>query len=92
MEVNGNEVGTWDGIIKIILEQGEEIKCKKIVLVAQGTEDDKYITLNDCLDIIGYKDGICTVIIDDCLSGRIYQYGNYRDGKWYEYGKTKGYA
>lgn len=35
---------------------------------------------------------LITVIIDGPLSGRILQYGNYNDGKWYEIGQTCGYA
>ena len=32
------------------------------------------------------------VIMDYGLSGKIYEYGNYNDGKWRLYGITKGFA
>ena len=32
------------------------------------------------------------VINDSGLSGKIYEYGNYREDNWYLYGITKGYA
>lgn len=35
---------------------------------------------------------IITVIIDSSLNGSIWQYGNYRDGKWHQIGTTIGYA
>lgn len=35
---------------------------------------------------------IITVIIDASLNGAIWQYGNYRDGKWHQIGTTIGYA
>ncbi len=38
------------------------------------------------------QDGIIEVRIETPLDGFIYQYGNHRDNKWYEYGKLQGYA
>ena len=35
---------------------------------------------------------LITVITNDPFSGKIYQYGNYRDGEWWEIGSTGGYA
>ena len=35
---------------------------------------------------------IITVIEESPLSGRIYQCGNYEDGKWVQYGELRGYA
>lgn len=35
---------------------------------------------------------LITIIIDEPLKGRILQYGNYQDCKWYEIGTTCGYA
>lgn len=35
---------------------------------------------------------LITVIIEGPLSGRIYLWGNYGDGYWYETGETCGYA
>ncbi len=35
---------------------------------------------------------LITVITDSPFSGKIYQYGNYCDGEWWEVGSTCGYA
>ena len=35
---------------------------------------------------------IITVITESPFSGKIYQYGNYSDGEWWEIGSTGGYA
>lgn len=90
-EIDGSQEGTWDGII-IILWEGEETKAKQIVLTADGTEYDRFISLNDCLKEIGYDGkGVVRVIIEDALEGYIYTYGNY-GAKWYRTGTTVGYA
>lgn len=91
--INGNEVGTYDGIITIVKESYDECTAKRIIITTQGTHDDKFISLNECLQIIGYNDGdVVTVIIDDAFRGNIYQYGNYIKKEWCEHGSTKGYA
>ena len=69
-----------------------ENKGKTIYKSANGDEYDTFLSLNDCLKEIGYRNGVCIVIFKTALSGQIYQYGNYGDGFWYEHGKTKGYA
>ena len=35
---------------------------------------------------------IITVITESLFSGKIYQYGNYSGGEWWEIGSTGGYA
>lgn len=88
MKVDGNEVGTYDGFVYIISEN----KYKKIIMVANGTEDDRFLSLNDCLKEIDYDGfGVVLVILEDALSGKIYQYGNH-GAEWYEHGETRGYA
>lgn len=88
MKVDGNEVGTYDGFVYII----SEYKYKKIIIVADGTEDDRFLSLNDCLKEIDYDGfGVVLVILEDALRGKIYQYGNY-GAEWYEHGETRGYA
>ena len=87
MKVDGN-TGIYDGIIRIICGD----KGKTIILNAFGDDNDKFITLDDCLKLIEYDaNDICIVIFDDWTQGKIYQYGNY--GKyWTEYGETRGFA
>lgn len=88
-KVDGNTTGTWDGFLYIISEN----KCKTICITAHGTEDDQFITLNDCLSEIGYEEGdTVIVIIENLLKGKVYRYNNYMDNSWYEYGTTEGYA
>lgn len=87
MKVDGN-TGIYAGIIRIINEN----KAKTIFLSANGTEKDKLITLDDCLELIGYDGcGICIVIFDEWTRGEIYQYGNYGEF-WTKYGTTHGFA
>ena len=87
MKVDGS-TGIYDGYVRIIC--GE--KAKTICLTAQGTDDDRIITLDECLELIGY-DGtdMCIVIFDDWTHGEIYQYGNY-GAYWTTYGTTQGFA
>lgn len=87
MKVKGS-VGTQDGFVRILWND----KGKTICLVANGTDEDELITLDKCLDIIGYDgDGTVLVILDDAMHGEVYCYGNYGE-HWYKYGTTQGYA
>ena len=86
-EVDGNKTSIYDGIITIF--SGEKIK--RVILTADGTKDDKVLTLEDCRKIIGDTKEPVTVIFDDAMHGEIYNYGNY-GAKWHEIGKTIGYA
>lgn len=88
MKVDGNAVGIWDGIVYIVCEN----KGKTIYKCASGDENDTFLSLNDCLKEIDYRNGVCIVIFETALSGQIYQYGNYGDDYWYEHGKTQGFA
>ena len=53
----------------------------------KGEED--YLTLKEIAEQVKFP---VRVIMDYGLEGKIYEYGNYNDGKWYLYGITKGYA
>ena len=88
MKIDGN-TGIYDGVIHIFNNN----KAKTIFLTAEGTENDKFITLDDCLKFIEHtkKDGVCYVLFDDVTHGTIYQYGNYGE-YWTNYGTTQGYA
>lgn len=84
------EQGLWAGKVTII--KGDV--CIKEILTANGTDRDHYLTLNECLEKIGGTryGQVVTVIMEQHLEGRIYRYGNYFDGKWYQIGTTCGYA
>ena len=86
MKISG-KASIYDGIIHIFNDN----KAKTIVLTANGTEDDEFITLDDCLDLIEHKTGVCYVIFDSETHGEMYQYGNY-GAYWTTYGTTQGYA
>lgn len=91
MEVDGNKIGIWDGVVRIICGD----KAYTEYLVATGANDDKFITLNDCLELIKYdkdKDDVVIVIFDDFTHGEVYSYGNYTPKGWWQYGTTQGYA
>lgn len=90
-EVDGNKIGTWDGFITIFTGSDDDAKIKRFILTADGTDDDKYITLNDCRKMIGETDSPVTVIFEDYTHGEIYNYGNY-GAKWVQIGSTQGFA
>lgn len=88
-KVDGNAIGTYDGVVRIICGD----KGKTIYLSAMGLQSDRFICLNDCLKEIKYKGkGVVVVIIDDFMRGDVYMYGNYEKGTWYKYGQTEGVA
>ena len=87
-KVNGDKVGCWDGIVRIIHNNSG----KTIYKTANGDKYDTFLSLNDCLKEIGYDgESVVIVIIDDATSGKAYHYGNY-GREWIEYGSTIGYA
>lgn len=49
----------------------------------------EYLTLKEIVEQVKFP---VRVIMDYGLNGKIYEYNNYGDGKWYLYGITKGYA
>ena len=88
-KVDGNECGTWDGLITIISGQ----RAEKIVVCANGDETDKFYSLNDCLTAIGCaEDDTAIAIVESFLHGEIYRYNNYGDKSWYLCGETMGFA
>ena len=89
MKVDGNTTGIWDGFCYIVWEDKGKTICK----VARGDDKDTFLSLNDCLKVIGYDGlGVCIVIFEDFLSGKVYQYGNSPDETWWEHGTTQGFA
>ena len=87
--IDGNTVGTWDGIAYIIWGD----KGKTVYINAMGDDNDKFFTLNDCLAEIGYNgDGSVLVVLEDPLNGKVYRYGNYAEKAWCEVGTTCGFA
>ena len=59
--------------------------------VGEGMNEFKVLTLDEIASQLP-EALLITVITNDPFSGKIYQYGNYRDGEWYEIGSTGGYA
>lgn len=89
MKVDGNTTGIWDGFAYIVWEDKGKTICK----VARGDNKDTFLSLNDCLKEIGYDGlGVCIVIFESFLSGKVYQYGNSDDNCWWEHGETQGFA
>lgn len=91
IKVDGNAVGTWDGYITIFTGLDESAKIKRFILSADGTDDDKFITLEDCRKMIGKTSTPVTVIFDDWTHGEIYNYGNHGN-LWEKIGNTEGFA
>ena len=59
--------------------------------VGEGINEFEVLTLYEIASQL--RDAwIITVITDSPFSGKIYQYGNYSDGEWWEIGSTGGYA
>ena len=92
MPVDGNKIGTWDAIITIFSGYGDEAKIIRFIHTADGTENDNFITLEDCRAMIGKTERTVTVIFEDWIRGEIYTYGNYGDNKWWQVGTTQGFA
>lgn len=90
-EVDGNKIGTWDGFITIFSGYDDNAKIKNFCHTANGTEDDTYITLEDCRKMIGDTEEPVTVIFNDFTHGEIYNFGNYGK-KWCQIGITQGFA
>lgn len=93
--IDGKHECMWDGIITIFKGFDDKAKIKRIILTAFGDDNDKCITLDDCLTLIGYKgyhndDDCVTVIFEDAMDGTIYNYGNY-GAYWTKIGTTQGY-
>lgn len=90
-KVDGKETKIYDGVVRIMC--GDRARTEYIT--ANGEKCDKSICLDDCLELIAYEDeqdDIVYVVFDEPLSGKIYQYGNYAEGGWWEYGTTCGFA
>ena len=93
MLVDGKTTVLFDGFIRIHQSGIGVDKAKTVILTADGTDEDKAISLDDCLELIEYDgNGVVYVTFDTAMSGKIYQYGNVPDKCWYEYGQTMGFA
>lgn len=94
VEVDGNKVGTWDAFITIFSGTGDNAKIIRFIHNADGTDNDIFITLEDCRKMFEQKYGkqlsLC-VWFDDWTHGELYNYGNH--GKcWEKIGETIGFA
>ena len=95
-KVSGDtEVYSDDGVNGTGIYIGS-LDCLKKALVlwrtvGEGINEFKVLTLYEIASQL--RDAwIITVITDSPFSGKIYQYGNYSDGEWWEIGSTGGYA
>ena len=85
--INGDYVGLYDGVVRIIYKE----RAITVIKVANGTHEDTFLSLNDCLDMVEYDgEDIVIVILDDATEGTMYKY-DFLDNMWYEYGTTRGY-
>ena len=90
MIVDGEKTCLTDGVVRIIWGD-----VGKTIYVSSCCYDsaENGITLNKCLELVGYCGlGCVTVIMDDFQSGRVFHFGNYDNENWYEYGLTWGFA
>ena len=96
-QVDGNKVGTWDAFITIFSGTDEGARIMRFILTANGDDNDKFITLEDCRKMFEQEyeqETDCLSIyvwFDDWTHGEIYNYGNC-GAKWYKTGETIGFA
>lgn len=101
--LDDTEIIRFDGITVSAVYVGflGDMKCiTKELPWRKGDEHMEYgqpiewMTLKDISDYASrkYPDAIVTVFSNSPLHGEIYQYGNYLDVEWVEYGRTMGYA
>ena len=86
--IDMNDTALSDGIATIVFDD----KCIEKIIDA---EYDAYLDFQEVLDIAkrnGYTEGVILLICEDLLTGSVYKYDNYCDGKWYRVGTTCGYA
>jgi hypothetical protein len=93
-DIDGNEIGLKYGVIYIIktgfTSNGEFITTAKCICL--DCELDEFITLNDCLKEVDYKDGDSVMVIMEVENhGEIYAYGNYSKKVWNYRGDTVGF-
>lgn len=70
---------------------GIDVIVDNLIWNKDGEEGyDEYLALKEIADQL--NGAPVRVIMDYGLSGKIYEYGNYNDGKWRLYGITKGFA
>lgn len=95
-KVSGDtEVYSDDGVNGTGVYIGSLDRLKKALVLWRTDGEDankfKVLTLNEIASQLP-EALLITVITHDPFSGKIYQYGNYSDGEWWEIGSTGGYA
>lgn len=79
---DSKDVMYWDSVSIIFAD-------KRIRWYPEG------FTLDEVLELAkanGYTEGTITVIAENALKGKLYQYDNYGTHEWVEHGTTVGYA
>lgn len=91
------EVCAFDGVSRTTVYTGGITDLKRALVLWRRVEIPEMggdalpvLTLGEIAEQLGNQ--LITVIVDSPFSGKIYQYGNYSDGKWWEIGSTGGYA
>jgi hypothetical protein len=80
-----DKVEFTDGVLTVIVhDYSHEWHCYKMFL----TEYD----VTTLADISNDFPNVEMLIAENPLNGKIYRFNNYKDDKWYETGKTDGYA
>ena len=95
-KVSGDtKVYTDDGVNSTGVYIGSLDRLRKALVlwrtVGEGINEFEVLTLDEIASQLP-EAWLITVITNDPFSGKIYQYGNYRDGEWWEIGSTGGYA
>lgn len=88
MEEKGSTTIYNDGSLMIIV--GRKI-IDENRLKWRANDDIGELTLNEISSQLNTRE-IIYVWYELGLSGKIYQYGNYEEGGWWEHGTTKGFA
>ena len=95
-KVSGDtEVYSGDGVNSTGIYIGSLDRLRKALVlwrtVGEGINKFEVLTLDEIASQL-HDVRLITVITDGPFEGKIYQFGNYRDGEWWEIGSTGGYA
>jgi hypothetical protein len=85
---NMTDIALYDGIVTIVFN---DIAITKHIS-AEYEEGLTFINALELAEGYGYTGGVIIMICEDLLSGVVYKYNNYCDGRWHQVGSTCGYA
>lgn len=88
-DIGNTTIDIYGDLVKIIVN---DIIIDNSSLKWRETElGETELTLNEISKQLNVE-GVIYVWVEGGLKGKIYQFNNYADGKWYEHGTTKGFA